>query len=319
MPIHPDISSRFHHLDGLTSLREAYGDPVLVQQIRRFETWEPAVRAPEVAVREDTAPGPHGPVPVRIYAPTDRAPSGAPGLVWLHGGGFLGGDLDMHEADWTAREVCARAGAVVVSVDYRLAVGGVCYPVPHDDAVAAVAWVRDSAAELGIDVDRLAIGGASAGGNLTAGAVLKLRDRDGWVPSVLVLVYAALHARNPAPSAALAAKLTELPPLFQPVPETASPLHENYLGGPLSSADGYAFPAGAVLDGLCPTLVINAEYDGLRASGEAFTAALAVAGVDVEQVTVRGMLHGFLNLPAECGPVGDCLDRIAGTVAGSGI
>ena len=107
-----------------------------------------------------------------------------PCLVWAHGGGFLGGDLDMREADWTAREVCVRAGAVVVSVDYRLAVDGVCYPVPHDDTVAAIAWVRDNADGARASTPTASsVGGASAGANLTAGAVLKLRDRDGWLPS----------------------------------------------------------------------------------------------------------------------------------------
>ena len=248
--------------------------------------------------RDESVLGPHGPVPVRIYTPSAEVPAQAPCLVWLHGGGFIGGDLDMREGDWTAREVCAAAGAVVVSVDYRLAVGGVCYPVPHDDTVAAVAWVRDRAGDLGVDPLQITIGGASAGANLTAGAAVKLRDRDGWGPTALVLVYPALHAQIPAPSPSLAATLTELPPLFHPPVTEGNPLSENYLGGPLSSADGYAFPAGAVLDGLSPTLVLNAEYDRLRASGEAFTAALALVGVDVRQVTIRGMLHGFLNLPA---------------------
>ena len=73
----------------------------------------------------------------------------------MHGGAFMMGDLDMPEADRTAREVCARAGAVVVSVDYRLAVGGVHHPVPLDDGVAAVRWVRDNAAELGVDPSRI--------------------------------------------------------------------------------------------------------------------------------------------------------------------
>jgi acetyl esterase/lipase len=312
VPIHPDVAARFPLLDGLTSLHEAYTTPAGLAQIQRYESWEPEVGPPDVATRKDVVPGPHGPVPVRIYTPD--SPGGA-GLVWLHGGGFLGGDLDMREADWTAREVCARAGAVVVSVDYRLAVGGVCYPVPHDDTVAVVAWVRDHAAELGIDPSRISIGGASAGGNLTAGSALKLRDRDGWVPAALLLAYPALHAAVPAPSAALAATLAELPPLFQPRAGSGHPLSENYLGGALSTADGYAFPANAVLEGLGPTVVINAEYDTLRASGEAFTAALAVAGVDVRQVTVRGLLHGFLNQPAELEPVGRCLDLIAEVVS----
>jgi acetyl esterase/lipase len=319
MPIHAAVASRFHYLDGLTSMGAAYSDPVLIQQIRQFETWDAEEAPPAVHTRSQSAPGPHGPVPVRIYSPSAEVPVGAPCLVWLHGGGFIGGDLDMHEADWTAREVCVAAGAVVVSVDYRLAVEGVCYPVPHDDTVAAVTWVRDRAEELGVDPARITIGGASAGGNLTAGAAVRLRDRDGWVPAALALVYPVLHARVPSPPPSLAAALAELPPVFRSSPGEERPLTENYLGGPLSSADGYAFAANAILDRLCPTLVLNAEYDNLRPSGEAFTAALALAGVDVLQLTVRGMLHGFLNLPAEVEPVRRCLDLIAETVARGGL
>jgi acetyl esterase/lipase len=270
-----------------------------------------------VEVRDDVVPGPHGPVPVRVYEPPAGARTARACLIWAHGGGFLGGDLDMREADWTARELCVRAGAVVVSVDYRLAVDGVSYPVPHDDTVAAVCWVRDNADALGIDAGRISVGGASAGANLTAGAVLKLRDRDGWLPQALVFVYGVAHPVVPPPSPSLSAALTELPAVLAP---KAGPrddfLTVNYLGGPVSSADGYAMPALAVLDGLCPVLVLNAEYDDLRASGEAFTAALALAGVDVRQVTVRGLLHGFLNQPAELEPVGQCLDLIAATVKG---
>jgi len=107
-------------------------------------------------------------------------------------------------------------GAVVVSVDYRLAVDGVCYPVPHDDTVAAVAWVRDNADALGIDAGRISIGGASAGANLTAGAVLKLRDRDGWLPRALLFVYGVAHPVVPPPSPALSAALAELPPILAP-------------------------------------------------------------------------------------------------------
>ena len=313
--IHPDVAARFHHLDGLSSMREAYSTPEGRERIRAYESWEPAEAPPVVEIRDDAAPGPHGPVPVRIYEPPAGQRTGRPCLVWAHGGGFLGGDLDMREADWTAREVCARAGAVVVSVDYRLAVDGVHYPVPHDDTVAAVCWVRDSTDELRIDPDRISIGGASAGANLAAGAVLKLRDREGWLPRTLVFVYGVAHPVVPPPSPALAAALGELPAIFAPAQGRRDNfLTVNYLGGPLSSADGYAMPALAVLDGLCPVLVLNAEYDDLRSSGEAFAAALALAGVDVHQVTVRGLLHGFLNQPAELEPVARCLDLVAATV-----
>jgi acetyl esterase len=307
--IHPDVAARFPLLDGLTSMREAYGTPECLERIRAYESWQPAEGPPSVDVRDDAAPGPHGRVPVRIYEPPAGERTGRPCLVWLHGGGFLGGDLDMREADLTAREVCARAGAVVVSVDYRLAVDGICYPVPHDDTVAAISWVRENAAALGVAADRISVGGASAG------AVLKLRDRDGWLPRTLVFVYGVAHPVVPPPSRDLAAALTELPPVLAPRPgERDDFLTVNYLGGALSSADGYAMPALGALEELCPVLVLNAEYDRLRASGEAFTAALAVAGVDVRQVTVRGLLHGFLNQPAELVPVGHCLDLIAATV-----
>jgi acetyl esterase/lipase len=120
----------------------------------------------------------------------------------------------------------------------------------------------------------------------------------------------------PPPSPALGAALAELPAILAPQAGRRDDfLTVNFLGGPLSSADGYAMPALAVLEGMCPVLVLNAEYDGLRASGEAFTAALAVAGVDVRQVTVRGLLHGFLNQPAELEPVGHALDLVAGAVS----
>jgi acetyl esterase/lipase len=315
VPIHPAVAARFPLLDGLSSMREAYSTPAGREQIRAYESWEPAEAPPVVEIRDDVAPGPHGPVPVRIYEPRAGQRTGRPCLVWAHGGGFLGGDLDMREADWTAREVCARAGAVVVSVDYRLAVDGVHYPVPHDDTVAAVCWVRASTDELGIDPDRISIGGASAGANLTAGAVLKLRDREGWLPRTLVFVYGVAHPVVPPPSPALATALGELPAIFGPKQGRRDDfLTLNYLGGPVSSADGYAMPALAQLEGLCPTLVVNAEYDDLRSSGEAFAAALALAGVDVHQVTVRGLLHGFLNPPAELEPVARCLDLIAATV-----
>ncbi len=318
MPIHPDVASRFHHLDGLTSLREAYGTAAGRAQIDRFETWDPTVPPPQVDVRVAHAPGPHGPVPVRVYGPGPVPGTARPCLVWLHGGGFAGGDLDMREAEWTAREISARADAIVVSVDYRLAQGEVSYPVPHDDAVAAVAWVRDEAAALGVDPLRIAVGGASAGANLTVGAVLRLRDRDGWVPAALLPVYGVFHPVVPAPSRGLAARLAELPDLYREKPgEDTSWVTTNYLGGPLNSADGYAMPALAVLDGLCPTVLVNGEYDNLRASGEAFAAALALAGVDVRQVLVPGMLHAFLNLPAELEPVGRALDLMAEVVTTS--
>jgi acetyl esterase/lipase len=96
-------------------------------------------------------------------------------------------------------------------------------------------------------------------------------------------------------------------------------MHRNYLGGPETSADGYAMPGLAVLEGLCPTLVVNAEYDDLRASGEAFVASAARAGVDVAQVMAPGMLHGLLFGPTSVEPVARIYDLLVDTIRGAGL
>src|SRR4051812_30265253 len=195
MPIHESVAARFGLLDGIASLQEAMADPEKDRRVREFME-PPLGPAPDVPIRDLAVPGPHGPVPVRVYGEG----SGGPTFVWIHGGAFMFGDLDMPEADRTAREVCARAGTLVVSVDYRLAVGGVHHPVPLDDCVAVVRWVRDSVTQLGIDPDRIVVGGASAGGNLSVATVLRLRDEDGWEPAALVPVYPVLHPVLPDPT-----------------------------------------------------------------------------------------------------------------------
>jgi acetyl esterase/lipase len=314
MPIHPAFAAHLHLLDGVPSFTEAGDDPAVFQRLNEFQRATTFGSPPVVPTRNEAAPGPHGPVPVRVYSPPgpDR---NRPCLVWLHGGAFRAGDLDMPEADWTAREIASRAGAVVASVDYRLAVGGVTYPVPHDDAVAAIRWVRDGAAALSVDPARISVGGASAGGNLATGAVLRLRDDDGWLPARLIPVYATQHPVVPPPSATLSALMAEVPRVLRFFPADRDAITTNYLGGPVSRADGYAMPALAVLDGLCPTVLVNAEYDDLRPSSEAFVAALAIASVDVRQVLVRGLLHGFLNHSAKIEPISAALDLIADVVA----
>jgi acetyl esterase len=187
------------------------------------------------------------------------------------------------------------------------------YPVPLDDCVAVARWVRDSAADLGVDPQRIHVGGGSAGGNLAAAAALRLRDHDGWQPASLLAVYPVMHPSLPEPSARVAALLDDVPPALRFTPAGTAGLNANYLGG--QAPDGYSFPALADLTGFCSTVVVNAEYDDLRTSGEAFTAALATAGVDVRQVLAPGMLHGFLNLAADLEPVDNVLDLMASIVA----
>jgi acetyl esterase len=313
VPINDEVASRFPLLDGIGSLQEAMGDPEKDRRVREF--MEPPYDPPAtVPTRDLTVEGPHGPVPVRVYGDPD-APDGAarPALFWIHGGGFMFGDLDMPEADWTAREICSRTGAVVVSVDYRLAVGGVHHPVPLDDCVAAARWLRDHCAELAVDPTRISLGGGSAGGNLSVATALRLRDEDGWQPAALVPIYPVLHPELPAASPEVAVLLDEVPPALRFTPEGTAGMNANYLGG--RAADGYSFPALAELAGLAPTLLVTAEYDDLRTTGEEFVDLLRAAGVDVRHVQADSMLHGFLNLSASLGPVDDVLALMARTVA----
>lgn len=253
--------------------------------------------APAVHVDDFAAPGPHGPVPVRIYRP-DVSGDGLPLLVWCHGGGWAFGDLDMPEADSTSREIAARASAVVVSVDYRLAVNGVRYPVPLDDVVAAYRWSVEQCARLGVDPMRVTLGGASAGANLAAGAVLRLRDGPDPLPSALILMYPTLHAPLPDPSEEVNSKIDGLDPASTFAPEYVTTKVENYVGGPLASADVYAMPGHADdLRGLPPTLIVNCEFDRLRASGERFAEQLREAGTPTTVLTAAGALHGHINRP----------------------
>jgi acetyl esterase/lipase len=110
--------------------------------------------------------------------------------------------------------------------------------------------------------------------------------------------------------------MAELPRVLRFLPSDIEGMTINYLGGHPGMADGYAMPGLAVLDGLCPTLLLNAEYDDLRPSAQAFAASLALAGVDVRQTTALGMPHGFLNHSCEIEPISDALDLIADVVAG---
>ncbi|WP_406246886.1 alpha/beta hydrolase [Microbacterium sp. M] len=246
---------------------------------------------------------------VRVYPAPE--PDGT-GLVWAHGGGFLFGDIDMPESDWVARQLAAR-GTTVVSVDYRLApvpegfhpgveeAPGHIYPAGSDDMVTAIRWTRAHAEELGISLDALAVGGTSAGGNLAAGAALRLAGTD-EAPALALLAYPTLLAVQPAPDAELRAALDANPDADRFQPEVVLGMYENYLGGSADDAPLPAVPGNATASELVhypPTFIVNGDTDELRVSGEFFAATLAAAGRDVEVLTEPGTQHGHLNRPEE--------------------
>jgi len=286
----------------------------------------PASRRPtdrtDDAVSDQVLDGPHGPLRVRVYEPENPA---GPGLVWVHGGGFLAGEIDMPEADWVARSFADR-GIVVVSVDYALAPfpqawaaasgaperDGVHYPVASEEVEAAFRWAVDSDLARG----PWSIGGASAGGNLAAGAALRLSHGAGPVPALAVLAYPTLHAVQGHPDAALRAALDADPDADTFGPEPVRVMYENYLGGPVESAEIYAVPgtaSSAQLSRFPATIMINDEVDELRVSGEAFGASLRSAGVDLDISTEPGTRHGHLNSPEHPGATAS-IDRFAARI-----
>ena len=266
---------------------------------------------PEVEIEDRMIEGPHGPIAVRLYrAPGER--SDRAGLLWNHGGGFTAGDLEMPEAHVVSAEIAARTGAVVASVDYRLAVGGVRYPVPVDDVAAAWDWFRSAADELGVDTARAAIGGASAGANLAVAAVLRSRDAGHPLPSAMLLAYPALHFPTPALDDEVAAEMRELPRLLRFTPRLITDITAAYLGR-ITDIPSTLMPGLADLTDLPPARIVLSEYDDLRGSGELFAEQLTERGIPVELTVAAGMLHGHLNIPPtpELAEIGRSIDFLA--------
>ena len=247
-----------------------------------------------VTIATHVIDGPHGPIETRAYR-LAGAPVG-PGFVWVHGGAFLFGDLDMPEANWVGLALAAR-GIAVLSVEYRKAVGKNRFPVPSDDVLAAWNWANEHTDLLGCSADRLHLGGASAGGNLTAGVTKRCRDGAGPLPASLVLIYPLVHAPLPPISDEIEHAMAAKPGAMALSAEDMHRINVQYAGSEQHLTDPYAFAANGDLSGQPPCLILNAEADYLRASGEAYAEALQAAGVPTEVLFEPGSAHGHLNEP----------------------
>jgi acetyl esterase len=233
-----------------------------------------------------TIDGPAGLVPVRIYRPVGDGPFGV--LCFFHGGGFVLGDLNTH--DGVCRQIAADAGCVVVAVDYRLAPEHP-FPAAVEDCDAAVRWVAANAESFGGDPERLAVGGESAGGNLSAVMAQRMRDHHGPALAAQLLVYPACRmVGEPTPSMLANAEGYFL------TAEDMQWFLNCYLSDPGEASLVTVSPALARdLSGLPPALVITAEFDPLCDDGEDYAAALKGAGVDVTLSRYDGAIHGFWN------------------------
>jgi acetyl esterase len=238
------------------------------------------------SVEDRSMDGPGGALALRIYTPEGQGPF--PVTLYMHGGGYVVGDLDTQ--DMIARAFCAWGETVVVSVDYRLAPEHP-FPAAPDDVFAALQWAVAHAAEIGGDPSRIAVAGDSAGGNLACAAALRARDEGGPALRAQVNLYGSCN--YPSEDTASAREFAEGPILKK---DDVDWFWEQYLTSPAEQDDPQASPVRAASHAdLPPAFIATAECDPSRDDAEAFAAKLESAGVQVEMKRYAGMVHGFAS------------------------
>ncbi|QDX41677.1 alpha/beta hydrolase [Salarchaeum sp. JOR-1] len=270
------------------------------------------------SVTDREIPGPDGDIPLRIYDPDTGGD--APVVVFFHGGGFVLGSLDSHDA--ACRELAIESECVVVSVDYRLAPEHP-FPAAVEDAYAATRWVSERADDLGVDPNRLAVAGDSAGGNLAAVVSLLARDQaendapapwsaaDTNPPDIArqVLVYPTVSLLRSWPSH------EENGEGYFLTRDDMAYFEDHYLDSDLDGMNPYAAPLEAAGHGaLPPAVVVTCGFDPLRDEGQAYADRLETAGVSVERYHYPGLIHGILTMNTglvDLSPAHDVLGDLA--------
>lgn len=259
-----------------TEARESY-------RARRFFTQPDGAAVAEV--RELTAPGPRGDIPLRLYRP---AQSHGAVLVYFHGGGWVIGDLDTHDA--LCRDLAEQSGCVVVSVDYRMGPEH-RFPAAPEDCLAATRWVRDQAQALGVDASRLAVGGDSAGGNLAAVVSQMARDAGDLPIAFQLLIYPATVQRRYTHSNAVNGQGLLL------TVDSMRYFHDHYIEDAQHDFDWRAAPLlRENLSGLPPALVLVAGYDPLCDEGTEYAQRLTQAGNAATLINFSRQIHGFITM-----------------------
>jgi acetyl esterase len=242
---------------------------------------------PIADVENRTVPGPAGPIPVRVYRPVLNET--LPALIYFHGGGFVICSLDTHDGE--CRSLANASGCAVISVDYRLAPENK-YPAAVDDAYAATRYVAEHAAEFGIDPQRIAVGGDSAGGNLSTVVARLARDRGGPPLKFQLLIYPLVDFDDNSPS------MQQYSKDYFVTRESMDWFTECYLPNRAAGREPSASPWNADdVRGLPPAMIMTAECDPLRDQGEAYARTLQSAGVPVELKRYDGMIHAFFSFP----------------------
>jgi acetyl esterase len=283
----PQARAFLDYIAGLN--RPPIADMPLAEARALFEESFTRLGGPPVAVArvdEVEAPGPRGPIPVRVYTP-EGADGPRPLLVYYHGGGWVNGSRDSYDA--VCRQLTQSSGCVVASVDYRRAPEFPA-PAPFEDAYAATEWLAAHAADLGGEPGRLAIGGDSAGGGLAASVALKARDENGPAIAHQLLVYPAVAEIEGTESYRAygeghfltAERIAFYWNCYVPRPE-------------LAELTSVCAARAESLRGLPPATIVLAECDPLHDIGIAYAERLRADGVPVELREYEGQIHAFFS------------------------
>ncbi|MFC8685829.1 alpha/beta hydrolase [Brevibacillus porteri] len=272
MTLDPQAKAYLARVNDVISLRGEHGEPKAVSKVEDFQI-----------------PVKNGDIQVRVYTPNER--DSLPVFVYLHGGGWVAGDIN--EVDTLCRNIAHEAECIVVSVRYRKAFTHK-FPIPLEDCYEATKWVAENYSMLNADKTRIAIGGDSAGGNLAAGVATMAQKYNNLSLAAQVLVYPNLDLTLTFDKAQSYRDNAEGYLLTTKGVFWAA---QNYLGDDIHRYNVFASALlNNDLENLPPTLIITAEYDPLRDDGAEYAKRLKEAGVPVEYKCYEGMIHGFFWL-----------------------
>jgi acetyl esterase len=283
LPVDPQIQVLLDRATGVPATHTLAVAAARIQYDGRVALMAPPA---EIAgLREQTIEGPGGPLRIRLYTPRGTGPF--PLLVFFHGSGFVLCSLNTH--DGMCRNLCAGAGCIVASVDYRLAPEHK-FPAGIDDCLHATRWAAAHAAELGANAKHIAVGGDSAGGNMATVTALRVREESGTLLCGQLLLYPVTDYHTPGTPS-----YEENAEGYGLTRDTMKWFWDHYLSDASEGAYPHASPLRATdLSGLPPALVITAEYDPLRDEGELYAEKLKAAGVPVALSRYDGVNHGFM-------------------------
>lgn len=309
MPLAPEIEQ---YLAARTALGapEVWQAPVNVIRANTYDRVELAGVPEKVfSIQDRYIPGPTADLHIRIYRPNDQ--KDLPALVYFHGGGWVVNFLDMYDANLSS--LANKSGSVVVAVNYQKSPEHP-YPIPFDDCFATLLWVQRNADLLGIDLQKIGVGGDSAGATLAAATALKTRDTIGPGLAYQLLIYPSTERNFDTSSYLRHATRYGLSR------QSMQWYWEQYLQGHDHDQDPYACPSTAKdFTHLAPAIIVTAEFDPLKDDGVKYERLLREAGVQTHYREYEGMIHGFANLgsvtPTAAVALRDCAELIRAIIS----